>query len=61
MAARASVSILDEWRQTDIRMWCVYNDMQCPNCGKNLRELHPLANIYPHWTGACKDDVKDKP
>jgi hypothetical protein len=27
----------------------------CPNCGWVLKDLAPEANLYPHWTGACKE------
>lgn len=27
----------------------------CPNCGLDFNATPPETNIYPHWTGACKD------
>jgi predicted methyltransferase len=40
---------------TDINEWYrVHRDL-CPNCGWVLKDLHPMANLYPHWTGACKE------
>jgi hypothetical protein len=42
-----------EWEPQDIRVWFA-NHETCPNCGIVLREMFPMANLYPHWTGACK-------
>jgi hypothetical protein len=38
----------------DINYWYGLNKDKCPNCGWVLKDLHPAANLYPHWTGACK-------
>ena len=27
----------------------------CPTCGWKFKDMHPLQNLYPHWTGTCKD------
>lgn len=27
----------------------------CPNCGLDFSTQRPESNIYPHWTGACKE------
>ena len=27
---------------------------KCPNCGVDLKSLHPQADLYVHYTGACK-------
>ncbi len=36
----------------DIGYWYMHNPT-CPHCGVNLREMHPAANLYPHFTGYC--------
>ena len=25
----------------------------CPTCGRGFDKMHPMENLYPHWTGAC--------
>ena len=40
------------WQQFDIRYWFAAND-KCPNCGIVLQDMHPMQNLYPHWTGQC--------
>jgi hypothetical protein len=45
----------DKWlAMADIsHFYRVYQDL-CPSCGWVLKDLHPAANLYPHFTGACK-------
>jgi hypothetical protein len=38
----------------DIRYWYFYHDGKCPNCGLDLKSMHPLYSLYPHWAGGCK-------
>jgi len=40
------------WTQLDINYWFAAHE-KCPNCGVVLRDMHPMANLYPHWTGVC--------
>lgn len=42
------------WKEAlDIRFWyAAVHDVGCPNCGVDF-PLHPEANLYPHFTGAC--------
>jgi hypothetical protein len=42
----------------DINHW--YNKWleqggKCPNCGIIFDQMPPIQNLYPHWTGACKE------
>lgn len=39
----------------DITSWFIYYEGICLNCGRDLNKDHPESNIYPHFTGACKD------
>jgi hypothetical protein len=38
----------------DISYWYMLHKELCPNCGWVLKDLHPAANLMPHWTGKCK-------
>jgi len=49
---------IPEWKPTDIRAWATYN-AKCPNCGADLQGMHPMANLYPHWTGACVTETEE--
>ena len=51
--SKAPTTIPREWQQSDIRYWFAANET-CPNCGIVLRDMHPLYNLYPHWTGAAE-------
>lgn len=43
---------------SDLGLWYEwYAETGCPNCGINMRKLHPEANLFPHFTGACKTPV----
>lgn len=39
----------------DINAWYRLHRDLCPNCGWVLKDMNPMANLYPHWTGACKE------
>lgn len=39
----------------DIYAWYRVHKDLCPNCGWVLKDMHPMQNLYPHWTGACKE------
>ena len=39
----------------DVISWKVANPIKCPYCGIRWREVHPLANIWPHWINACTE------
>ena len=39
---------------SDVPEWYLHQDT-CPNCGIDLNELRPESNLYPHFTGGCKD------
>ena len=43
----------------DIVSWRTSNPT-CPTCGVVLTDLHPEANLYPHWTGVCKVEGSEK-
>lgn len=40
--------------QYDINYWFILHKDLCPSCGIVLKDMHPMANLYPHFTGACK-------
>ena len=44
--------------QCDINLWYSWqvanNNARCPYCDANFREMPTQANLYPHFTGACK-------
>ena len=44
----------------DVSAWYYITDV-CPNCGEILHEMHPEANLYPHWTGGCVAGDRGKP
>jgi hypothetical protein len=46
--------ISDEIAAQDINYWYMKHSERCPNCGIDLRTLHPQANLAPHWQGDCK-------
>jgi hypothetical protein len=41
----------------DINYWYRANGGKCPNCGTILRDLPPEANLYPHWSAACRKSL----
>ena len=43
----------------DIRLWYTYHDGKCPNCGLDLKAMHPLYNLYPHWANECRPVAGD--
>lgn len=38
----------------DLAYWYRFHGDCCTGCGENLHLPHPLANLYPHFTGACR-------
>jgi len=48
-----ALEVVRGWAELDIRYWFAAHE-KCPNCGVVLRDMHPMANLYPHWTGACR-------
>ncbi len=42
-----------KWAAMDIRYWYRLHEV-CPHCGAEFKGMPPEANIYPHFTGACK-------
>lgn len=41
----------------NLTLWyAVVHDIGCPNCGVDFRDMHPEANLYPHFTGGCVPD-----
>ena len=38
----------------NLTYWYRFHGDCCMGCGENLHLLHPLTNLYPHFTGACR-------
>ena len=38
----------------DLTYWYQFHGDCCTGCGGNLHLIHPLVNLYPHFTGACR-------
>jgi len=45
---------LKEASRVDISYFRAYYSA-CPHCGINFDEMHPLMNLYPHFTGECEE------
>ena len=39
--------------------WYQHHGDCCTGCGRNLHLLHPLTNLYPHFTGACRTALSE--
>lgn len=39
----------------DLNYWYAFYNGICPNCGLDLKTCHPMYNLYPHFTAACKE------
>lgn len=47
----------EKFYQMDINSWYARYKDACPYCGADMEKFHPRQNLYPHFTGACKDKV----
>jgi hypothetical protein len=43
----------------DINYWYFVNKGRCPKCGLDMWRMDPAYNIYPHFTGSCREDKPD--
>jgi hypothetical protein len=43
-------------QEDPIIVWYRNNNGVCTTCGIDLKEMPPEFNIYPHFTGACKQE-----
>lgn len=58
-AASSTIPCAMPKQEWDIHSW--YQGHQiCPTCGDNLHQLHPLANLWPHFMRECARPVPEK-
>jgi hypothetical protein len=44
---------IEQAAQVDIRYFMVAYK-ECPTCGRKFEDMHPMENLYPHWTRTCR-------
>jgi hypothetical protein len=54
---RAKIGAKIGWEQAGsiYRWYEAAKEIGCPNCGIDFRSQPDEYNIYPHFTGGCKD------